>query len=303
MSVYKNRQPFTIDSKDRITGTDASFTYRLEIFEPEKITHVVLTQASIPRSFYNVQSTFNSFQLYSLDLPGPSNTVTLSLTPANYTRTTLRKVLQTTLNDAANTYGLGYTFAITVDASTIGDRGKYIFTLSSTPANLPEIRFDAGPNLHEIMGFDLSANYPFTTDANGTSLTSVNVTNLQSESTLFIRSNICQNDNDNILQSIYTTQTPGFGAIGYLCPDVLAYSRRFSKANSNIYNFEITDEDGVIIEMNGLNIIFDIILYTYDDTNELLKSFMKSVLLEFGKKDMEKRAAEAQKSEKKNNTS
>ena len=289
MSIYTNKQTFKINSSDRLSGTNTSFTYNIQMFEPKNITDVVLIKASIPISFYNVQSIFNSFELYSLDLPGPTNRVTVSVAASNYTRTNFGKVLRSELNTIAATYSLGYTFTVTQDGPDIGDRGKYIYTLSTTPANLPAFIFTGGLNLHEMMGFDVDSTNTFTTDISGTSLMSSNVTSVASEPTLFIRSNICQNDNDNILSSIYTTNAPTFSYASYICPEPFAYSKQFSKSDSNAYYFQLTDENNNVIETNGLPIIFDIMVFTVDnEISTLMKNFMKMYILEKEEKKLKR---------------
>ena len=266
-----NEQFFTVNSKDRLDGDDSNFTIKLNIDQPEKITHVCLLKASFPRSFYNVQSSFSTFILYSLDLPGPTNQVEISIIPANYSRTTLKNVIKTALNNAASTYSLGYTFEITTPSRVIGETGKYTFSTSINPANQPAFIFLGRFNLYELLGFDSDSVNTF---VSGT-LVSQNVSTLQAESTININSNIVQSPLNNILESVFTTNTPTFGVVEYLCPNPTEYARPFSGANANSYYFSLSDEDFNQIDLNGNNSVFLIKVFTMRSIYSLLRNFIK----------------------------
>src|SRR5699024_8971293 len=112
--------------------------------------------------------------------------------------------------------------------------------------------------LYEQMGFEPnsinnSTESQSSTDGKST-LTSTNVIKLQKEDVLYIHSDIANNDGDDILQEIYSsTGNADFANIYYRCIDVDAYSKSLRFKDSNTYKFWITNEDGQIMDLNGLN--------------------------------------------------
>ncbi len=66
----------------------------------------------------------------------------------------------------------------------------------------------------------------------------------------------------------------------WTCPDVEAYSKKMVNSKNNIYNFYLTDEDGVEIDLNGQNIVFTLMLFKKDNINDLVKQFLKVSLMD-----------------------
>ena len=104
----------------------------------------------------------------------------------------------------------------------------------------------------------------------------------QLEDSLFIHSDIANNGVDNILQEMLGSYGTDFSAITYVCPDVEAYAKPIASNTSNIYNFYLTDEDGVEIDLNGQNVVFTLMLFRKDPMNKLIKQFLKLALLSNG---------------------
>jgi hypothetical protein len=179
----------------------------------------------------------------------------------------LKTILQTLLND--NSPNL-YQYTISYEnISNTQDTGKLTFSVSGNSGNQPQFSFVDG--MYEQLGFESNTTYNFNSD----SLTSVNIINLNPEATLFIRSNICQNSQDNILQNIITPLNSSFSYIVFenKCPK--EYSKIFNVNGSNVFEFTITNEAGEIIDFNGLNVVFTLMLYKRDRTSELHSDFIK----------------------------
>src|SRR5574338_141074 len=104
MSGIKHRRLFYINTADKISGTDASnFQIQIPIPPHETFTHVCVLEANIPKSYYLVQSGFNTFTLRE---NGVNSTITI---PAgNYSLSSFATVLATQLN-ATTSQGWTYT--------------------------------------------------------------------------------------------------------------------------------------------------------------------------------------------------
>ena len=109
---------------------------------------------------------------------------------------------------------------------------------------------------------------------------------MQPEDSLFIHSNICgNNDSTNILQEIYpnNAQNSSFSNVSWTNPDPYNYSKNLNTSNNNIFNFQLTDENNVLMDLNGRNWLITIILFTQDKIMEkisLFLDFMSSKYLE-----------------------
>lgn len=231
---------------------DFTFTFDASIRSfPDVGTKVCLMYASIPISYYNVPDGANSFVVYSTALPG--NSITVTFIPANYTRTTLQKQLINLFNAAFLAYG-GAQLTVQSSTSAVADNGKYKFTVTGTA---PGLSFNFGKvGMFEQLGFIKETTNAFV----GNILESVNVTNLQNESTLYIHSNICQSQN-NILAAIYAPTTPSFAYIVYQPPDIQAYALPFSGNIGDTFYFRVATEEGQILFFNGVNLLLTVLLW------------------------------------------
>lgn len=256
---------YYINSNNRISGTHSNMLYKLDLHDlnPDR---VAVLACNIPKSYYLIQDGSNTF---TLDENG--NQATITITPSNYSRTTLLNVVKTALNASSP---LGYTYDISVPATSIGDTGFYTFTVTGNAGIQPDFIFGSN-NLHETLGFEADTTYSFV----GDTLTSVDVIKLQKEDTIYIRSNMCTNGMDNILQEIYSTSNSDFSNIVYYNPDVQMYSKKLTSNNDNIFNFYLTNENGEPMDLNGQNWQMTLIVYKNDDRfYRLFKEFSKLIL-------------------------
>src|SRR5206468_2083178 len=110
----------------------------------------------------------------------------------------------------------------------------------------------------------------------GTTLVSTCVIKLQSEDRLLIHSSICNNGRDDVLVSINSIN---YSSIAWECPAPEFYSHLLSSQNNNTYSFSLTDENGHLVELNGLNMNLTLLLYKKDDIFDKIKTFLKLAVM------------------------
>jgi hypothetical protein len=260
--IGKDKQLFYINTKNRLTGTHSDFSYKLDIDVNIKYDKVVVLNIAIPKSFYSVISGYNTFLFTENSIP---HTITLPI--GNYTRRSIALILTSLLNTAGS-----YTYTITYEnIATTEDTGKFTFTSSNT-SNPISFTFTTG--LYEQLGFDIGV-YNFTSGV----LISSNAINVNIETTLFLHSNICSNSGDAILQNIITSGDSDFSMIVWNNNNISEYSKILTIAKSNVYSFKLLNEDGIVMDTNGLNIVICIMVYKSNDIEDLIKSYIKYRLL------------------------
>lgn len=259
MQYYLHKQIFYINSRNRTSGTDSDFWYSLDINPIYEYDRITVLDCSIPKSYYLVQSPRNTFIVKE-----GINTFIISMPPGNYNRTSFKNILETQLNSTCDfTYSISYeNIAVTQDT------GKYTFTVSNNTSQ-PSFIFES--YLYEQFGFDENSTNTFS----GNSLTSTNVINMNLEGTLFLRSNICQNRGENILQNLATTSQNSFAYINFINYNPSEFSKEYTRGNNNTYQFILTNEDGQIIDLNGQNIVFTLMLYKQNNIDLIIKDYIK----------------------------
>jgi hypothetical protein len=260
-----NQQIFYINSRSRLSGTDNDFFYQINTDSNLDLNRVAILDISIPKTYFNLQNGYNYFTVLEYDITAPR---LITIPPANYSKNTLKAVLTSLLNTGAPA---GLVYSINIDSNTVGDTGRYYFIVSGN-SDQPSFVFDEnGP--WEQMGF-ASGTFQFS----GNALTSPNVMNLNSENIIYLHSDICQGD-DNILQHIYTTSQPSYSYILWDNPDVQRYSKPLTNKFSNIFHFYILNEENIALDLQGNNMVFAILLFHYDDANEMIKKYIKYKML------------------------
>lgn len=265
MSYYSHKSVFHINSRNRVTGTDSNFTYKLPINHNMDYDKVVLLDCSIPKSYYIVQDGLNSFILKE-----GINEYTITIEAGNYNRNSLKTTVQTALNTVSS-----WDYTITnANINTTVDDGKYTFTVANNSSQ-PSFIFTNG--LYEQLGFNSDSINDFVDDT----LKSTNIVNLNPEGTLFIRSDICSNEQDNILQNIISVQNSTFSYIVFTNSGIIEYSKNFSQSKYNVYRFKLTDENGNEINLNGLNLVFTLMIYKMNRVDNLIQGYIKYKSLDY----------------------
>ncbi len=255
-----------INSRGRISGTDESFTYNIQFPDGYDFTHVVCLNALIPKSYYLIQ-TGGVENIFQLDENG--TTVTVTVPVGSYLLGAFRTTIGTLLSNASPN---GLTYTLTYPALSGSDTGKWTYT-QNNGAIVSSIICNA--HLFEPLGFLHNSTNVFS----GTTLISTCVIKLQSEDRLLIHSNIAMNPGkDDILVSINSTTSINYSSIAWECPAPEFYSHLLSSRNNNTYSFSLTDEDGELIQLNGLNLNITLLFYKKDAIFEQIRSFFKMIV-------------------------
>ena len=192
MSLYDSTitAPLVINfnSKDRIQGSNSSFLSEPVDLGNNQFDSVCLVQASLPKSFYNMPSGFNTFTLRE-----NATSVTVTIPVGSYTRINLQSVLASVLTTASPN---GRTYTVSYPASTVADTFHYTFTVNSSVIAVQFIFTSTSPNRQ--LGFEVGT-YTFTPAIGSSSLESVNSLNLSYILRAFIKTNLVLDATDGIL--------------------------------------------------------------------------------------------------------
>jgi hypothetical protein len=249
--MIKNQRYFYINSRNRSEGTDEYFYIDLPLPPNHDWTHAVVTAAIIPKSYYLVEAKRNTF-----DYKEDAKTTTITIPPGNYGMSSFARVVSKLLSENSPN---SLTYKMTTSREP--DTCKYTFTAFGD--NLPnQISFDFHDNnLFEQFGFEHDSTPSFTLHDDQFILTSENVVKFAIEDALYLRSDLTGNEHDNVLQQIYVS-TADFSNINYLCPDINLHAKKIVKRSGTRFFFSLTDEDGQVLSLNGLNMNLTIMLFT-----------------------------------------
>lgn len=229
---------------------------------------------------------FNTFTVVETS-GGIARTFTVTATPGNSSRGAFATDIISKLNLASTSSGYGWTYSITFpDQFTQVDTGQYttqcvqgssgsaiqsiVFTFAALTTSL----------LCEPYGFSASTSYSFAPVAGINTLVSPNVSKLQGEDSIVIRSNICNSyssvaTGSGTLQVIFASGgNPAFSNIVFQQFDVEGNARTLTNVGGAA-QFTITNEDGDSIFFNGLNVQFELMAFRLNDTSRANRGFIK----------------------------
>ena len=257
MSHIEDSLEVQVNSREgkRLEGTNERFTYKFDFKSTDDFNRVCVLGATIPKSYYTIQSGKNTFTLRE---NGTDTTITV--TAGCYTRTSFKTVIQNLLN-AGTSQGWVYTVKIpnTLNAP---DTGKYTYTITGGH----NATFIFTDYVFEAMGFNRNSTNAFA----GGIITSANVVKLQQEDCLFLRSSLIANGTGDILQVFYPSASD-YGNITYQCPSPEFHSKKIAYNNTNSYSFVLTNEDGEVMDLNGLNMNFTLLFWKKDNISAIQK--------------------------------
>lgn len=265
MNSIQEKQTIYINSNNRIDGTHTNFSAFLDVDPNKKFNRVSLIDLVVPKSMYLINSNNNTMTVEENSI---QRTITIPV--GNYSRKSFRSVLQTQLNTSAES---GYVYTITYDqSSSVGDTGLYTFGCDTVS---PQPKFIIGTGLYTQLGLEKNTTYTFVAD----SLVSVNVMNFRSQTRLILKSNISQNYNNNILH--YITSIDGdWQYVNFQNNSIVETYKDFILSNSNVYKFQLLDENLVEIDLNGLPISFSILLWKENKISNLIENYIKLKIVE-----------------------
>jgi len=249
----------SFNSKDRISGTNSSFISAPINLGYNQYDSVALVQASIPRSFYNVPTSYRTFTLREL---GVNYVVTL--TAGSYNKINLATNLATAITAAS---GNGWTYSVTYPSASQPDTFKYTFSVTGNGANQPSLIFT--DSMFRQLGFEENTTYAFSAN----SLVSVNCINLAYISRAFIKSNVCINAQDDVLEEILNYGSYPMLSLAYFQQVSFDLNtRNYNPGNTNSWLFSLVDSFDQEIDLNGVPWSFSLVFYKRNDTHEVHKN-------------------------------
>lgn len=273
MSIYNNTtdHPMTvyIDSSERTSGTDSSFLSKpILISAGNTYNSVVVSQVSIPKSWYNVPSKYNYFYLIE-----NGNTIKITVPAGNYNRNNLAVVLPSLLTSASlagKTYKMSYP-----NISIQADTGKYTFTYTPVVGG-DNIKIQVDDvSMFQQLGFTQSTTNSFVAG----SLTSSNVINFQIINSIFITSDMCVEE--GTLQELHNVGISQSNAyIFFQQYNFDLTSKQLLTKNNNSWTFTLIDEFERTIDLNGVPWEMSLVLYNRSDLHQLQKEELRIKNLE-----------------------
>lgn len=259
--LYPYKNVVYVDSGLRTSGSSSNFTIDLsnQVNNANNYDRIVMTSCSIPKSFYTIDTTNNTFTLTEL---GINYTVTLPI--GNYSYSTVAVALKTALDSAS---GHGWIYSV----STSQLLGNLTFSVTANSGQ-PSFNFTSS-RMAFIIGFDQDT-YAFSANT----LTSPNVVNLQLTSSIDVNSNWVAGKN-NILSSI-SPDYASYAIISYNEQNPAFVSRELSGRSLTTVQFWLTDTQGNQLNLNGLNWSMVIVVYKLDDYHNQRLIEMRDTLVE-----------------------
>lgn len=259
MSIIASKQVYHINSRTRVSGSNEDFYYKIPLPAQNSFNRVCVLEISIPKSYYLIQEGQNSFEIHENGIL----VKTITIPPGNYN---LRSLMSFLNNDFPADYTVGFP-----DSRIEADTGKFIF---SCPIGVAS-SFVFTSSLHEVLGFEENSTNYFVDDL----LQSTNVVNLNRETTLFLHSDMADNNSDDILIDVFSSGNPNFSTISRTVQNIEAYSRKLTHNTSNIYHFRLTDEDGQTIGLNGQHMLITLLVYEENPVYRMVNGMIKYSLL------------------------
>jgi hypothetical protein len=272
MSLYDSTitPPLIVNfnSKDRVSGTNSNFNSIPVDLGNNAFDTVCLVQASIPKSFYNMPTGYNTFTLTENDGVTTSS-VTVTIPPGNYNRINLQSVLATTLTNASPD---GLTYTVSYPASTQADTFHYTFGVDAPSLWTISFTFGARSPFRQL-GFDVGT-YTFTDITLVLQeLESINALNLSYILRAFIKTNLVADATDSIFEEILSFGSyPSSSVVHYIQYNFDMNSRKLSPSAKNSWNFVLQDAFGQEINLEGVPWAFSVVFFQRNKTHEIHKT-------------------------------
>jgi len=250
------------NSRERIDGTESNFISPQIDLGVNTFDAVCLVQATIPRSFYNVPSLYNTFVVIE-----NSNPRTITLPPGSYNKNNLRTALIQYLNTFQPA---GWVYDVYYPPYTLPDTFKYTFSVSGHGG--APVSFVFTDSMFRQLGFEPNTTNDFIVDE----VSSTNAINLSYATRCFIKSNVIVNADNEVLEDILNYGSFPMGSMCYYQQiNFDLNTRDFNKNILNSWNFVLVDGFGQEIDLNGIPWSFTLVFYHRNDTHELQREDLK----------------------------
>ena len=266
--MYKTHIKAKIDSRLRSSGTPENFVTFLNdhfTFSPKRSRryYMRLQDISLPLTFYNINSSFNTFQVIETDGITP-HTITITLSEGNYTISEIITELETQLD--ANTQDAN-DYTLTYDTKTNKVTFNYVAGSSTsvtidTIANGSTLNYVLGvgvPVTQTITNLDTTLVLTSTVDSEGP-----NVVNLNTIDYVYIQTNLTshnaylEGDRTNI--GAFVPPIGQRNDVIFFENDNGARIELNSKNPLNNLRFTLTDSFRNLIDLNGQNYHFNLVI-------------------------------------------
>ena len=274
-----NKTVIHINSAQRASGTSQNFTIdigsQLALMDSSQTDQtpdsIAVLSFNMPKSYYLINSSNNTWQVNE---NGTLHTVTL--TPGNYSATTLVTEIKTRMTSA----GLAYTYNTIFSSIT----GRLTWTASNVTGAQPSFIFPSTSfGIYRIIGFDRGQTAVFSAN----SLTSTNIINLQLANSISVMSNLTSNEGG--LLATIVNNTADFSSITYnnSCPEFtsrqLTTGTNASTIIKNPTFYLLNNETGLELDLNGLNWSMVLVLYRstqlyYNRATEYFAEMLKEIM-------------------------
>ena len=255
MSVQSSKR-YYINSENRLSGTSSNFTYNIDIPDNSNFDSCLVVDISIPYSYYVIRAGHNFFTLRENGV----DTV-INIPRGNYDSETFATNLSALMNSNSPN---GWVYTITLDMAT----AKYNYSVSGNGLLQPTLIFSN--HLADQAGFGKSSTNTFS----GNILVSTNTLNFAGQNVLLLHSDII-NEDTSVLQSIYQSNAIPFSYLTKSCPDPDLYTKKLRTTTSSTFSFSITDGDGDEINLNGGEIVFELMLFKKLTLGDLFKKYLE----------------------------
>ena len=271
-------RPFIIyiDSKNRLSGgTSSNFDYQIELPKNNNYDTVALLGASIPKSWYAIQSGYNQFTFQEDAVTPP---VRLSVPLGWYSRAkfafqiSLMLNAQALLNSNLRADGLiPNNFTVVASSATAGgDDDRMTFIVNKdilARVDQPRITFTDTDFTCVQFGFALGSINVF---ANNT-LQSSSVQNMQSLNCLIIKSDLVRY---GFLEYIPCSGEGNLSVIQYICQQIEYRGRELVSniGNTSKFNFQIIGNNEKLVDLNGLDVQLRLIFFKREDYFDIARS-------------------------------
>jgi hypothetical protein len=267
--TYADGYHIHITSTNRDTGTDADFSIAINIPEPPtgmEFNRICLVDASIPRTWLEVDAPYNTFQI-SETVNGVTQTATVTVTPANYELQSWCTYIPPMMT-AASPHGWVYTAS-----RLVPDIGLLQYQVKANGAALPptsSASIITGTYMQNQVGFPVNSTIPFVTAGGQTTVNTTQVFNSTGEYALRLLSDIACMDGDNIIADIYgVTQTRPLGSIAFQAQHPRLQTKRFLRGGGNSFRFTvISATSGRIMNFRGCPMALHFKVFRQEDTIE-----------------------------------
>lgn len=224
-----------IDSKDRVSGTSHNFSVNFPI-ALTGLKAIKLLSANIPSGFYNINSSNNN--LYISD--GTLRTITLS--PGNYSSTTIVSALTTALNSSGSPFVFTVTYSQITMKLNISATGAFTILSGINP-------------IADILGFNVPT-------ASNTIQIASTILELNTVPYLFIEmSNVTNNircANNLDYAAFVIPVTVNGGSINNFTQNSYFTQAEITTNNISSFDIRIKTRGNLVVDLNGaeLNLIF-----------------------------------------------